>query len=135
MNPAPQNWKAARRLQARRLKQQDWSQRQTAEALGVSEGAVSSLAGIALILPMLGVETHTLPIIGTLYLAGQTGIAPAVGLIYHGPALMVFLVGLVLLAARAITFAVTIWHSEALPRWAGVLFAIGLGLWFPRFHG
>jgi transposase len=41
MNPIPQTWKAARRLQAWRLKQQGWSQRQIAKALGVSEGAVS----------------------------------------------------------------------------------------------
>jgi transposase len=41
MNPAPQNWKEARRLQAWRLKQQGWAQRRIAEALGVSEGAVS----------------------------------------------------------------------------------------------
>jgi hypothetical protein len=92
-----------------------------------------SLAGVALIMPMLGVETHILPIIGKLYLAGQTGIAPAVALIYHGPALAVFLVGLVLLAIGALTFAVAIWHSDALPRWAGVMFAIGLTLWFPPF--
>ncbi len=41
MNPTPQNWKEARRLQAWSLKQQGWPQRQIAEALGVSEGAVS----------------------------------------------------------------------------------------------
>jgi transposase len=41
MNPTPQNWKEARRLQAWRLKQKGWSQRRIAEALGVSEGAVS----------------------------------------------------------------------------------------------
>ena len=41
MNPTPSNWKEARRLQAWHLKQQGWSQRQIAEALGVSEGAVS----------------------------------------------------------------------------------------------
>jgi transposase len=41
MNPTPSNWKEARRLQAWRLKQQGWPQRQIAEALGVSEGAVS----------------------------------------------------------------------------------------------
>ena len=39
--PSPHNWKEARRLQAWHLKQQGWSQRQIAEALGVSEGAVS----------------------------------------------------------------------------------------------
>jgi transposase len=41
MNRTPTNWKEARRLQAWHLKQQGWSQRQIAEALGVSEGAVS----------------------------------------------------------------------------------------------
>jgi transposase len=41
MNPTPHNWKEARRLQAWQLHQKGWSQRQIAEALGVSEGAVS----------------------------------------------------------------------------------------------
>ena len=41
MNPLPHNWKEARRVQAWRLKQQGWSQRQIATALGVSEGTVS----------------------------------------------------------------------------------------------
>jgi transposase len=41
MDRSPTNWKEARRLQAWRLKQQGWSQCRIAEALGVSEGAVS----------------------------------------------------------------------------------------------
>jgi transposase len=41
MNPTPHTWKEARRLQAWHLKQRGWPQRQSAEALGVSEGAVS----------------------------------------------------------------------------------------------
>jgi transposase len=40
MNPTPHTWKEARRLQAWQLKQQGWSQRQMAQALGVSAGAV-----------------------------------------------------------------------------------------------
>jgi len=92
-----------------------------------------SLAGIALILPMLGVETYILPILGKLYLAGHTDLAPAIGMIYLGPAVVVFLLGLLLLAVGALTFAVAIWRSAVLPRWAGVLFAIGLALWFPPF--
>ena len=35
------NWREARRLQAWKLKQKGWSQRDIAEALGVSPGAVS----------------------------------------------------------------------------------------------
>ncbi len=41
MNPSPTNWKEARRLQAWQLKHKGWSQRQIAEAVGVSKGAVS----------------------------------------------------------------------------------------------
>ncbi len=41
MNSTPHNWKEGRRLRAWHLKQQGWSQRRIAEALGVSEGAVS----------------------------------------------------------------------------------------------
>ena len=41
MTHLPHNWKEARRLQAWHLKQQGWSQRQIATAMGVSEGAVS----------------------------------------------------------------------------------------------
>ena len=92
-----------------------------------------SLAGIALIMPMLGFETHVLPILGRLYLAGTTGIAPVVALIYFGPAIVVFLLGLLFLAIGAVYLAVAIWQDGRLPRWAGVLFAIGLALWFPPF--
>jgi predicted transcriptional regulator len=41
MNDTPHNWREARRLQAWHLKQQGWRQRQIAQAMGVSEGAVS----------------------------------------------------------------------------------------------
>jgi len=97
------------------------------------QGMVSSLAGIALIMPMLGVETHVMPLIGKLYLAGTTGIASIVGRIYLGPAIMVFLLGLLLLAIGSICFAVAIWQTRPLPRWGGVIYAIGLALWFPPF--
>ena len=41
MNSTLDNWKEARRLQAWLLKEKGWPQRQIAEALDVSEGAVS----------------------------------------------------------------------------------------------
>jgi len=73
-------------------------------------GLVLSLAGIALIMPMLGVETFILPIVG-----------------------LMFLSALLLLAVGSISFARAIWRSGVLPRGAGVLLAIGLALWFPPF--
>lgn len=41
MNDSPKDWKEARRFQAWHLRQQGWSQRQIAEALSASEGAIS----------------------------------------------------------------------------------------------
>ena len=92
-----------------------------------------SLAGIVLIMPMLGFETYVLPILGRLYLAGTPGIAPVVGDTYLGPAIVVFLLGLLFLAIGVIYLSVAIWQDSRLPRWAGVLLAIGLALWFPPF--
>src|ERR671923_2942290 len=47
MNRPPTDGKEARRFQAWHLMQQGWSQRQIAEALGVSKGAVSQWRGRA----------------------------------------------------------------------------------------
>jgi transposase len=41
MDPTPSDWRAARRFRAFELKQDGWKQTDIAEALGVSEGAVS----------------------------------------------------------------------------------------------
>jgi transposase len=41
MNRSPSNWKEVRRFQAWQHQRQGWSQRQMAEALGVSGAAVS----------------------------------------------------------------------------------------------
>lgn len=41
MNAMPNDWREARRLRAWDLKQSGWSQRDIADALGVTEGAVS----------------------------------------------------------------------------------------------
>ena len=41
MDPTPSGWREARRFRAFELKQDGWKQIDIAEALGVSEGAVS----------------------------------------------------------------------------------------------
>ena len=87
--------------------------------------------GVALILPTLGVEIYVLPAIGRLFLDGNASVAPAVGLIYLGGATVVMLLGLLLLAFGAILLASAIGRSRALPRWAGITFAVGLALWCP----
>jgi uncharacterized membrane protein len=92
-----------------------------------------STVGVALILPTLGVELYALPAIGRIYLAGNVSIAPTVSLIYIGGATLVMLLGLLLLAIGAIMLATAVVRSRALPRWAGVVYAIGLAGWCPLF--
>jgi hypothetical protein len=92
---------------------------------------VCSLTGIALVLPMLGVETYALPAIGQIYLDGHASIAPIVTLIYRGLGTAVMLVGLLLLAIGALTLAAVIWRRGEWPGWAAIVWAVGLAAWLP----
>ena len=94
-------------------------------------GLVWGLPGVALILPAFGVEAYTMPIIGKIYLAGASGLAPVIALTYRGPMTVVLLLGLLFLAVGAFNFAFAIRHSGQLPAWAGFIFAVGLALWLP----
>src|SRR5262245_52300150 len=87
---------------------------------GAWRAMLASLAGIALILPTLGVETYAMPAIGRVYLTGARDIAPVVALIYRGLATLVMLAGLALLAGGAIAFARAIWQRPVLSRGAGL---------------
>jgi len=92
---------------------------------------IASMAGVALVLPMFGVETFALPAIGWTYLDGQPGIAPIVTLIYRGLGTGVMLIGLLLLAVGALTFAIVIWRRGTLPKWGALTWAVGLAAWLP----
>jgi hypothetical protein len=94
-------------------------------------GLVWGLAGVGFILPAFGVEAYTMPIIGKIYLAGASGLAPVIALTYRGPMTVVLLLGLLFLAVGAFNFAFAIRHSGQLPAWAGFIFAVGLALWLP----
>jgi hypothetical protein len=94
-------------------------------------GLVWGLAGVGFILPAVGVEAYTMPIIGKIYLAGASGLAPVIALTYRGPMTVVLLLGLLFLAVGAFNFAFAIRHSGQLPAWAGFIFAVGLALWLP----
>ena len=94
-------------------------------------GLVMSMAGIALVMPAFGVETFSVPILARMYLAGATDVAPMLASTYRGPMTLVMLLGLLLLAIGAFDFAVAIRRDGRLPRWAGIVFALGLALWLP----
>lgn len=94
-------------------------------------GVLWGLPGVALILPAFGVEAYTMPIVGQLYLAGATGLAPIIALTYRGPMTVVLLLGQLGLAVGAFSFAVAIRRDGRLPAWAGWVFAVGLAFWLP----
>ncbi|MDQ0201645.1 hypothetical protein [Neobacillus ginsengisoli] len=50
-----------------------------------------------------------------------------------GPGLIMFLIGLLLLAAASIIVAVTIWISGRYQKWMGIPFAFGISLYIPQF--
>jgi hypothetical protein len=85
---------------------------------------VMSVAGNALNLTIFGFSTIISPVVGQLYLQGQPGVmevneaifSSAAFLILSGPGMLLYLVGNILLG-------VAVWRSEALPKWAGALYA------------
>src|ERR671919_251070 len=82
MNPTPPHWKEARRLQAWRLKQKGWPQRQIAEALGqtllfIDESGFSPLPSVVRTYAPIG-RTPSLKAWGTRdHLSAISAISPA----------------------------------------------------------
>ena len=99
------------------------------------QGLILSWIGIGLILPtVLGTEAFGLHAIGQAAVQQKNtdllGIANA---IRFGPQRIFFFPGLIMLALGAVLIAVAVWKSGTVPRWSGILFGIGLALFFPFF--
>jgi hypothetical protein len=107
---------------------------------------VERLASLALVLTWIGVG-FTLPYYGAeifaLHAIGQEAVKQqSVALLtlvdavrYYGPAIIMFAVGLLLLAVGPIMVAIAVWRSGTLSRWSGILFALGFALYIPQFFG
>ena len=97
---------------------------------------VLSMIGIGFTLPFYGGESNGLHAIGQEALRQQNAdILSLAGVIRSGPGLIMFLVGLLLLAVAGIVAAVAIWRSGTYQKWSGVPFAIGFALYIPQFFG
>lgn len=97
---------------------------------------VLSWIGVGLTLPFYGGESFGLHAIGQEAVRQKS--AALVGLasvVRSGPGLDMFVVGLVLLAVGAIMVASAAWRSGRYPKWSGIPFAIGFGLYIPQFFG
>ena len=94
-------------------------------------GAVLCIAANGIFLPFAGIVAFILPPVADLYLQGNTEVIQ----IYHqglyGDFARPFLAAsAVLILVGALLFAVAIWRSGTLPKWAAVLFflhAVGIG--------
>ncbi len=100
-----------------------------------AQGLILSWIGIGLILPtVLGTEAFALRAIGQAAVQQKnTDLLAIADSVRFGPQRIFFFPGLLALAVGAALIAVAVWKSGALPRWSGILFAIGLGLFFPLF--
>jgi hypothetical protein len=113
--------------------------------LSLQQSAVEHLAFRALVLSLLGIGL-TLPFYGGeafgLHAIGQEAIrqhnaalVSMANVVRSGPGLVMFLVGLVLLAGGTIILATAVWKSGAFPKWSGLPLAVGFALYIPQFFG
>ncbi len=97
---------------------------------------VLSMVGIGFTLPFYGGETYGLHALGQealrLHSDAPLGLAEV---IRSGPGLVMFLAGLLLLAASAIVTATALWRSCRYPKASGIPFAVGISLYIPQFFG
>ena len=106
-----------------------------AEAIAFWSLAVA-LAGVGLLLPFYGAEAFGLHAIGQEAIRQHSVVLVGLaGIVRSGPELIMFLVGLLLLAASGIMTAAAIWRSGSLARWSGVPLAAGFALYIPQFFG
>jgi len=100
-----------------------------------SQGLIISWIGIGLILPTaFGTEPFALRAIGQAAIRQKNMDLLALAMsIRMGPQARFFFPGLLVLAIGAALIAVAVWRSGALPRWSGVVFALGLAMFFPLF--
>ena len=96
---------------------------------------VANLVGAGLVLPYYGAETFGLHAIGQGALRQHSPalVSLAHDIRYSMPELMMFAVGLLLLAVGGVLVAAAIWRSGTLARWSGVPFALGFALYLPQF--
>ena len=97
---------------------------------------VLSIIGTGFTLPFYGGEAYGLHALGqeALRQHSDSPLGP-VEVIRSGPGLVMFLAGLLLLAASAIATATALWRSSRYPKASGIPFAIGMSLYIPQFFG
>jgi hypothetical protein len=92
---------------------------------------IVTLIGATLLVGAASLEGVALNAFGKLQLRGEADVLAGMSAVRGGPAGVLFLGGLLALAVGGVLFAIAIWRSAPLPRWAGVALGIGLVLFMP----
>lgn len=97
--------------------------------------AVIMWIGAGLTLPYYGAENFALNTLAVQVSDGRQFDLPALAesIRFHPAAATTFLLGLLLLAAGALTATAAIWRSDVLPRSSALLFGLGFALFIPQF--
>ncbi|MEH7177561.1 hypothetical protein [Neobacillus vireti] len=102
----------------------------------IYSAVVLCLLGTGLSLPFYGGETYGLHAIGLEAITQQTAALVSISnVVRTGTGLIMFLIGLMVLAIASIIVAVTIWRSGKYQKWSGIPFALGMVLYIPQFFG
>jgi hypothetical protein len=94
--------------------------------------AVVTWIGAGLTLPYYGAEDFGLHAIASKHAGNLLELINTVR--YQPLAITIFGVGLVMLGTGALLAAVAIWRSRVLPRYSGIVFAVGFALFLPQFY-
>jgi hypothetical protein len=98
--------------------------------------AVTTWIGAGLTLPYYGAEDFGLHAIASKAAEGQRlDLLNLVDAVRFNPvSITTFSVGLLMLGVGAVLAAVAVWRSGALPRYSGIVFALGFALFIPQFY-
>jgi hypothetical protein len=95
-------------------------------------GLVLSVLSVGLLLAGLGAFVLGSAVAADVYRSGDAGASGVVAKLSGGSfgraVLVAFIAAIVLGLAGAVAFGAAIWRSGTLPRWSGVLYALGFGL-------
>ncbi len=106
----------------------------TGSESGAFRAMVVMLAAIGLTLPFYGGEAYGLHAIGQEALnRGDGSLVEMSTVVRGGAGLVMFLIGLLLLAVGAILVARVIWTSGESSKWIGIPFAVAFALYIPQF--
>jgi len=87
-------------------------------------GLMGALLGTGLPLPTLGVLAYASPVMGNLYLQGNTNLPQAINEIVMGSSMVMGMPGAFLYIGGCILFGIGVWQSGTINKWAGVTLSL-----------